>query len=441
MKRKYIDFTTGNIGKPLIAFSIPLFLGNILQQLYSITDAMIVGNLLGPEALAAIGATSPITNLSISLAIGVTLGVSVTVSQFFGANDNDNVRLTISTGYIFFLFFGIAIMIVAVLFPICFNVKTFGLWPLFAACMTNGLGFLFVQLTNQQTVGHLSTPKTRTNNFAFLAMGYSAANLSAPIASGYLIDHLGFQSAYTLALSAVVLGLLAFILFIRSKLPSSWNRPKVVKRKGNFELMGIPHVRNVLIASSFMSMAWDLQSFMIPVYGTEIGLSASEVGWILGVFAAATFFVRLFMPIIARHLTEWQTITCAFALGAASYALFPIFNNFYMLSAVAFLLGMALGSSQPNVMSLIHTESPPGRTGEALGLRTMLINLCHTTLPIIFGGAGNLIGAGAVFYVVASLMGGVSVFTSRCQKQSVSRTSRRVVEELEQERSQKKINQ
>ncbi len=114
MKRKYIDFTTGNIGKPLIAFSIPLFLGNILQQLYSITDAMIVGNLLGPEALAAIGATSPITNLSISLAIGVTLGVSVTVSQFFGANDNDNVRLTISTGYIFFLFFGIAIMILGI---------------------------------------------------------------------------------------------------------------------------------------------------------------------------------------------------------------------------------------------------------------------------------------------------------------------------------------
>lgn len=336
---------------------------------------------------------------------------------------------------------GIAIMSVAAFLPLAFDVKTFGLWPLFAACMINGLGFMLVQMTNQQLVGHLSKAESRTNNFAFLAMGYSAANLSAPIASGYLIDHLGFQSAYTLALSAVVLGLLAFVLFIRSKLLSSWNRPKVVKRKGNFELMGIPHVRNVLIASSFMSMAWDLQSFMIPVYGTEIGLSASEVGWILGVFAAATFFVRLFMPIIARHLTEWQTITCAFALGAASYALFPIFNNFYMLSAVAFLLGMALGSSQPNVMSLIHTESPPGRTGEALGLRTMLINLCHTTLPIIFGGAGNLIGAGAVFYVVASLMGGVSVFTSRCQKQSVSRTSRRVVEELEQERSQKKINQ
>ena len=330
---------------------------------------------------------------------------------------------------------GIAIMIVAVLFPICFNVKTFGLWPLFAACMTNGLGFLFVQLTNQQTVGHLSTTKTRTNNFAFLAMGYSAANLSAPIASGYLIDHIGFQSAYYLSLSAVALGMISFMLFIWPKLPDRLNQNKRPKKQSSFDLFRIPHVRNVLIASSFMSMAWDLQSFMIPVYGTEIGLSASQVGWILGVFASATFIVRLFMPLIARHLSEWQTITAAFGFGTLSYVLFPIFENFYTLCAVAFLLGLALGSSQPNVMSLIHTESPPGRTGEALGLRTMLINLCHTTLPLIFGAAGNLVGAGAVFYVVAGLMGGVTVFTSRCEKQSVSRNMERVVNERTTENS------
>ena len=330
---------------------------------------------------------------------------------------------------------GIAIMIVAVLFPICFNVKTFGLWPLFAACMTNGLGFLFVQLTNQQTVGHLSTTKTRTNNFAFLAMGYSAANLSAPIASGYLIDHIGFQSAYYLSLSAVALGMISFMLFICPKLPDRLNQNKRPKKQSSFDLFRIPHVRNVLIASSFMSMAWDLQSFMIPVYGTEIGLSASQVGWILGVFASATFIVRLFMPLIARHLSEWQTITAAFGFGTLSYVLFPIFENFYTLCAVAFLLGLALGSSQPNVMSLIHTESPPGRTGEALGLRTMLINLCHTTLPLIFGAAGNLVGAGAVFYVVAGLMGGVTVFTSRCEKQSVSRNMERVVNERATENS------
>ena len=85
-------------------------------------------------------------------------------------------------------------------------------------------------------------------------------------------------------------------------------------------------------------------------------------------------------------------------------------------------------------MTLIHTETPAGRTGEALGLRTMLLNICHTTLPVIFGAAGNVIGAGAVFYIVAGIMGGVSVFTSRCEKHSASRASRRVVEELGKER-------
>ena len=87
---------------------------------------------------------------------------------------------------------GICIMSVAVFLPLGFDVKTFGLWPLYASCMVNGLGFMLVQMTNQQLVGHLSDAKNRTNNFAFLAMGYSAANLSAPIASGYLIDHLGW---------------------------------------------------------------------------------------------------------------------------------------------------------------------------------------------------------------------------------------------------------
>ena len=115
MAKNTIDFTTGNIAKPLIAFSIPLFLGNIFQQFYSITDAIIVGNLLGPNALAAIGATSPITNLSIALAIGITLGVSVTVSQYFGAHDSAKVRLTISTGYIFFMVFGLTVMLLGLI--------------------------------------------------------------------------------------------------------------------------------------------------------------------------------------------------------------------------------------------------------------------------------------------------------------------------------------
>lgn len=312
---------------------------------------------------------------------------------------------------------GFTLTSVAVAIPLFFSADTFGLIPLYVSCSINGLGMICTVVTCQQLVGHVSNAKNRTNNFAVMAMGFSSASLLAPIASGWFIDHIGHLSAYQFGLACIGIGAVLFVLF-QGIIPRSWNIPKRVQRTSSWELFKIPHVRNVLIASSFMSMAWDLQSFMIPVYGTSIGLSASEVGWLLGAFSAATFFVRLLMPMISKRLTEWRIIACAFGFGTFSYCLFPLFENFYLLMAVTFSLGMALGASQPNVMSLLHTETPPGRQGEAIGLRTMLINVCHTILPLLFGAAGAVVGAGAVFYVVSALMGGVTVFTSRCQKKS-----------------------
>ena len=315
------------------------------------------------------------------------------------------------------IFFGLTLTTIAVAIPLLFPAGTFGLIPLYVSCSINGLGMICTVVTCQQLIGHVSNAKNRTNNFAVLAMGFSSASLLAPIASGWFIDHIGHQSAYMFGLGSIVVGILLFIFF-QSLFPCSWNKPKRQQQSSSWELFKIPHVRNVLIASSFMSMAWDLQSFMIPVYGTSVGLSASEVGWLLGAFSGATFFVRLLMPMISKRLSEWRIISCAFGFGTLAYCLFPLFENFFILMGVTFLLGMALGASQPNVMSLLHTETPPGRQGEAIGLRTMLINVCHTVLPLVFGAAGAAVGAGAVFYVVSALMGGVTVFTAKCQKKS-----------------------
>ena len=315
------------------------------------------------------------------------------------------------------IFIGILLTVIAVSIPQLFHPNTFGLLPLYVSNAFNGLGMIFTVLTCQQLIGHVSNAKNRTNNFAILAMGYSSASLLAPIISGWFIDHIGHQSAYQFGLASIGTGFFFYLLF-QSVIPSSWNTPRRSKKSSSWELFKIPHVRNVLIASSFMSMAWDLQSFMIPVYGTAIGLSASQVGWLLGAFSGATFFVRLLMPMISKRINEWQIIAGAFGFGTLSYCLFPLFENFVILMVVTFILGMALGASQPNVMSLLHTETPAGRTGEAIGLRTMLINVCHTILPLVFGAAGAAIGAGAVFYVVSALMGGVTVFTSKCQKKS-----------------------
>ncbi|MDP4184534.1 MAG: MATE family efflux transporter [Bacteroidota bacterium] len=109
------DFTHGNETSLILKFSIPLVLGNLIQNLYSIIDSIIVGNFLGKAALAAVGASFPIIYTLISLVIGIGSGASTIIAQYFGAKDHDKVRKTIDTIYIFFFFAGIVISIIGIM--------------------------------------------------------------------------------------------------------------------------------------------------------------------------------------------------------------------------------------------------------------------------------------------------------------------------------------
>ncbi len=97
------DFTEGREASLILRFSIPLVVGNIFQNLYTIVDSIIVGNFLGKEALGAVGASFPIIFTLISMVIGVGSGASTVVSQYFGAKHFELVRRTIDTIFIFFL--------------------------------------------------------------------------------------------------------------------------------------------------------------------------------------------------------------------------------------------------------------------------------------------------------------------------------------------------
>ena len=81
----------GSIAKTIIAFAIPLFLGNLFQQLYNTVDSIIVGNWIGSEALAAVGSSGAIINLLLGFCIGASAGAGVVVSQFFGAGNREGV--------------------------------------------------------------------------------------------------------------------------------------------------------------------------------------------------------------------------------------------------------------------------------------------------------------------------------------------------------------
>ncbi len=92
-----IDMTQGTPWKGILAFSIPMLIGNIAQQLYSTVDSIVVGQYVGDNALAAVGITIPILNMLLVLFIGISAGATVMVSQYFGARQSEDLSGTIGT--------------------------------------------------------------------------------------------------------------------------------------------------------------------------------------------------------------------------------------------------------------------------------------------------------------------------------------------------------
>lgn len=101
---KRADLTQGSPAKSLLVFALPLILGNLFQQFYNMADTMIVGNFVGEEALAAVGASYALTNVFIMIAIGGGNGASVLTSQYLGAGQNRKMKTSIATSLITFLF-------------------------------------------------------------------------------------------------------------------------------------------------------------------------------------------------------------------------------------------------------------------------------------------------------------------------------------------------
>jgi putative MATE family efflux protein len=95
------DLTTGKEGKLIFQFAAPMLLGNIFQQLFSVVDSIVVGNFIGKEALAAVGASFPVIFMMISMIIGIVMGTTVVISQYFGAKDFARVKRAIDTMYIY----------------------------------------------------------------------------------------------------------------------------------------------------------------------------------------------------------------------------------------------------------------------------------------------------------------------------------------------------
>ena len=280
-------------------------------------------------------------------------------------------------------------------------------WPVFpvlcvSALLTGGAtGAAVIAL--QRHVGRAAqTPTQLKQVFSWLAIGPAFSNFLGPFVAGLVIDHAGFRWAFGVM---ALLPLLAW-LWIRGAHEAPRPEHAVHAKAGRaWDLWRDPMFRRLLIVNWFLSSAWDVHTFVVPVLGHERGLSASVIGTILGAFAMAAALVRVLLPVIAAHIEEWATVAGAMIATALVYAVYPMMHSALAMGACSVLLGIALGCVQPMIMSMLHQVTPHHRHGEAVGMRLMVINASSVAMPMLFGAAGTVVGISAVFWATAALVG------------------------------------
>ena len=281
---------------------------------------------------------------------------------------------------------------------------------LFAAAVCIGVGQMTFQIAVQRQMGQ-GTEAEKLRNFSWLSLCMATSGLIGPLVAGISIDYLGHRYAFALLALAPVCCLIGLMRMRKYLLASHIKAAPSKEHHSVMDLLMIAQLRRIFAANMLLSSAWDTHMFVVPIYGVGIGLSATTIGFILASFASATIVVRIGIPFIQRHLRPWQLIHIAMAVAALNYLIYPLFSQVWILAVLSFILGLALGTTQPGILALLQQHAPAGRVGEAFGVRMALINSCQVSLPLAFGAIGTLIGVMPLFWISAVGLGAGRWFT------------------------------
>jgi MFS family permease len=314
---------------------------------------------------------------------------------------------------------GMRVAILASVAAACLGGLLAMIWPVFGVlCLTallTGGATAATVIAIQRQVGRLSSGGADLRrSFSWLAIGPSISNVIGPLAVGFLIDHAGpspgsqqgFQAAFALmaGVPLVTWWLLRRVLRASPVTEVSLMQPQAPLRQ-TLQLLRHPGIARLMLVNWLISSSWDVHSLVVPFIGVARGLSASQIGMILGAFALDTGLVRLLLPLLAERVSEWALITGSMLVNCALFVLYPMLPSALAMGLCSFLMGVALGVVQPMVMSMLHQITPVERQGEALGLRLMAVTATGVVVPLLFGSVSALIGFSGVCWLVAAVLG------------------------------------
>lgn len=279
---------------------------------------------------------------------------------------------------------------------------------LYASAALIGASHMMCNVSAQNLVGSLGSPDDRTRNFSNYALVMAVGSFLGPLAGGISIDYFGHARSY-LYVAAFPLVPVLILAFVRDVGRGPRVKTEEEQAVLSTSLLANPVLRRTLIASAMAVTGQDLFQFYMPIYGHSVGLSASAIGVVLGMFGVSAFFVRIGLPALVKRWGADGVFNGSLYVSAIAFLLFPLFSDAVTLAVVALVLGLGMGCAQPVTLMLVFGRAPEGRSGEALGMRVTINQITHIVVPIMFGTLGSVFGVAPVFVVNALILAGGGV--------------------------------
>lgn len=270
------------------------------------------------------------------------------------------------------------------------------LGALFVVSLLVGTCYNVFVVSAHQQVGRLSTPEDKVGNFSMSMQANSVANFVAPLIAGFAIDGMGHANTF---LMLALLPLLSVVVLAGNvlRLKPGSGAPPQARKGGALSLLRPPLMRGIFAGAVLAFVGLNFYSFLMPVYGSSIGLSASQIGMVVSALSLATVLARGLAPALTRRMLPWTLLIVSVAGTGLGLMLLPLFSGALLLAAMSFITGLALGAGAPIALAMMNNASPPGREGEVMGLRLSLLNGMQTVIPVAAGAIGGYAGVGVVF--------------------------------------------
>lgn len=288
------------------------------------------------------------------------------------------------------------------------------LWSLFLSQAIVGVSHVFINVCLQNVLGKAATKENRDHYFSVFSTVVALASFIGPVIGGYMSEHISYASVFlvSVAISVIPIGfsLLLPKLAVQKK--------EAAKEAGHsFTLLKIPLLRKALATSALVLYSRDIFVAYFPLYGSNLGISDSMIGWIVAIQGLAMVPVRLFLAQLAEKAGRDKVLLFSIITAGLSFMLFPFVENAWILLVLSAVMGVGLGCGQPLSLTTTYNASPKARTGEVLGLRLASNRLSQLIAPLFFGVVGSFGGLVAVFYVSgAFLLGGAFLTKEKARK-------------------------